>query len=477
MDFKVIHQKIAIVENLIIKQQYEDARQIFDELKAENYNDPRTYSLLSRIARSLMLIEESFSLAEKAVKCSDSPSVGLLKQYIQIANDYGELQKAEMAIYQWLTLDKKDFAPYLAMADVLTKQTRISEAVEILQEGILKFPENKKLAFELSQLESLQNLDSYYENLAQEIGLNKDEWFFVNTSGMGETFYFCSCMEQFRQAQREKGITDKVAVIVKKSHFELARMYQDQFSRIIVLEPQKINKYGLYQKYTKFAPGVVINTNPKFLLAFGNGELRNFSCPGLLENHLCTNWERQKVGLGLSKNTPFSKPTNLAQYEEEALSNLKKWNFPQGKTVILSPFARSLMIPGKNFWISLAKELNKNGFFVCVSQDPNPNVNYEIPDTLAIFFPYAQAILILNYAGYFIGARSGFCDILTASDCHLTILYTRDLAEKGKRFPQFNSWTLVNNGLSDGVSEFEILIGEEEEKVEAIVSNISNICL
>ena len=148
----------------------------------------------------------------------------------------------------------------------------------------------------------------------------------------------------------------------------------------------------------------------------------------------------------------------------KALSNLKKWNFPEGKTVILAPFANSLMTPGKNFWILLAKELNKNGFFVCVSQDSNPKVNYEIPDTLAIFFPYAQAIPILNYAGYFIGTRSEFSEILTASDCHLTILDTRTLTEK--------ETTLLNNCSSEKISKFEILIGEEEKQIEIIVSNI-----
>ena len=98
-----------------------------------------------------------------------------------------------------------------------------------------------------------------------------------------------------------------------------------------------------------------------------------------------------------------------------------KEGYVQNKTVILSPYAYCVKQLPAIFWILLGKDLQKRGYKVFVMLDKENEKNeFGFKST---FFSYSESKAFLEYAGHFIGLRSGFCDIISYVDCHKIILY------------------------------------------------------
>lgn len=133
-----------------------------------------------------------------------------------------------------------------------------------------------------------------------------------------------------------------------------------------------------------------------------------------------------------------------------------------GKTVILAPYAGSFSTSiTAEFWQCLAKHLVERGYLVCTnSAGDNEPV---IPGTTPIFFPLDCTVDMLNMAGYFIGVRSGFCDIASNSHCRFIVLYERALNAVKYEFFSFKRM-----GLQPKALEF---IYDDEDK-EAFIEQI-----
>lgn len=102
-------------------------------------------------------------------------------------------------------------------------------------------------------------------------------------------------------------------------------------------------------------------------------------------------------------------------------NKLKLLGVEKNKTVILSPYAYCVRNLDPLFWIVLGKDLENRGYKIFVMLDPKSEKNlFGYP---TIFFKYADTKAILEYAGNFIALRSGFCDIMSSSECNKVILY------------------------------------------------------
>ncbi len=131
----------------------------------------------------------------------------------------------------------------------------------------------------------------------------------------------------------------------------------------------------------------------------------------------------------------------------------KENNLVKDKTVLLSPYSTGLKqyeIPIK-FWSDLAKVLKNRGYSVatnCVGAEKC------IRGTNALNIPYSQTVPFLEKAGYFIGIRSGLCDIISSARCKKIVIHTF----KARWWPDGNSilYTGLNNmGFCDDAIEFE----------------------
>ncbi|GBU26405.1 hypothetical protein R83H12_03101 [Fibrobacteria bacterium R8-3-H12] len=92
----------------------------------------------------------------------------------------------------------------------------------------------------------------------------------------------------------------------------------------------------------------------------------------------------------------------------------------QGKTLIISPNAKSIVLPPSEFWQNAVMEYKNKGFMVCTSV-----MGSEAPleNTIPISFPLNQAISAVEYAGHFMGIRSGLCDVINSAVCNKTVVF------------------------------------------------------
>ena len=122
-----------------------------------------------------------------------------------------------------------------------------------------------------------------------------------------------------------------------------------------------------------------------------------------------------------------------------------------GKTVILSPYANTLADLPEDFWSFIAKRLKEKGFVVCTNSGSEKEK--AIAGTIKLFFPLNFAPQLIEKAGYFVGIRSGFCDVISAAKAKKIVLYDRS-----NRF--FNSsayeyFSLNHMGLCEDAVEIE----------------------
>ena len=94
----------------------------------------------------------------------------------------------------------------------------------------------------------------------------------------------------------------------------------------------------------------------------------------------------------------------------------------KGNTVILSPYAKSMPALPLSFWKELAYRLKEQGFLVFTNCDGNKEKPIE--GTEVFLFSLKDAVSVLNQCGYFVGLRSGFCDIISSSECRKVIIYS-----------------------------------------------------
>jgi hypothetical protein len=116
---------------------------------------------------------------------------------------------------------------------------------------------------------------------------------------------------------------------------------------------------------------------------------------------------------GLPKSTPMAPPGNDALFENRV-------QIPKGKAVILAPYAKSVVELPSAFWKKTAAEWRAQGCKIYTNV-----VGKEAPicGTEPLAIPISQMPAAAEYAGTFIGIRSGLCDVLYAANCRKTVVF------------------------------------------------------
>lgn len=146
----------------------------------------------------------------------------------------------------------------------------------------------------------------------------------------------------------------------------------------------------------------------------------------------------------------------------------KEHDLIPGKTVVLSPYSNTLADLPNAFWEEIANSLNKKGYSI-VTNSSGKN-EPPIDGTKGVFFSLDIAPQFVEYAGYFIGIRSGFCDIVSGTRAKKIILY-----DKGNRFymsSAFEYFSLVTMKLSDDACEYEFDHNNYSEVLGNIIKQV-----
>lgn len=123
-----------------------------------------------------------------------------------------------------------------------------------------------------------------------------------------------------------------------------------------------------------------------------------------------------------------------------------------GKTVMISPYSTGNGTFHVSFWNSIVKQLQLSGYSVCTncfgSEKPLAN-------TVKLGLDYRDLVPFMDKAGFAIGIRSGFFDIISSSTCKKIIIHTF----KANHWPNGNSLPytgLKHLGLCNDAIEYEL---------------------
>lgn len=108
----------------------------------------------------------------------------------------------------------------------------------------------------------------------------------------------------------------------------------------------------------------------------------------------------------------------------------EKEKYPVNRTVLVSPYANSYMDDGiLKEWENFCTWLKKNGYKVltnCGNESEQP-----IAGTEGVFIPLEYIVDFIEHAGWFVGIRSGLCDIICGAQCKKIIFYKEDIYGRG----------------------------------------------
>ncbi len=119
----------------------------------------------------------------------------------------------------------------------------------------------------------------------------------------------------------------------------------------------------------------------------------------------------------LSERTVCQLP-NLVEADEQNILIWQQKGIIKGQTVLLSPDANSITCLPIWFWNGIIRELRERGYTVFVNC--NYQTYFRAPN---LFSPWNMSVQMLECCGSFLGARSGFCDIISSAKCKKVIIY------------------------------------------------------
>lgn len=158
----------------------------------------------------------------------------------------------------------------------------------------------------------------------------------------------------------------------------------------------------------------------------------------------------RKFVFGLSDSARPEHP--LFEDKKEEIDKFFQENRLEEKnTVVLSPYSNTLADLPDRFWSKVAEALKEAGYVVCTNSSGSTEPAVE--GTVPVFFPLDVAPQIVGKAGYFIGIRSGLCDIISGADAKKIILYhARERFFNGSTYEYFN---LKDMGLCSDAVEIQ----------------------
>jgi len=193
-----------------------------------------------------------------------------------------------------------------------------------------------------------------------------------------------------------------------------------------------------------------------------------------------TEWFRGYKGLyfmNLFRKFVFSLPDDIVPVHPE-LKNVStsinsifdEKKLKQNKTIVISPYSNTLADLPWLFWERLAKKLQELDYKVCTnsSGDEEP----PIKNTQGVFFSLDVAPQFIEKAGYFIGVRSGFCDVISGAKAKKVVLY--DKHNKFYMCSAFDYFNLKEMELSNDTFEIEFDHDCLDETINTICNIISS---
>ena len=157
---------------------------------------------------------------------------------------------------------------------------------------------------------------------------------------------------------------------------------------------------------------------------------------------------------GLPKDTVPTDPINWEDYP-------KLDEIEAGKTLILSPYAKSVTALDAKIWNDIIEEYRNKGFRVFTNVSGSEEA---LAGTIPLHVPLNQTRSILEKAGTFIGIRSGLCDVIRTAKCRKIAMY-----------PDYNysdtKWKAIDMYSIDGFENVVVYNGDNWEDIKERINS------
>lgn len=117
----------------------------------------------------------------------------------------------------------------------------------------------------------------------------------------------------------------------------------------------------------------------------------------------------------------FGLPLTVKPRSPKFLKRYDRLNeIPFGKSIILSPYAKSVTAIKAEIWVQIVQEYQSKGYSCYTNVVGN---EMPLPDTIPISPSIDEIQSLVEWAGTFIGIRSGICDVIREASCRKIALY------------------------------------------------------
>jgi len=279
--------------------------------------------------------------------------------------------------------------------------------------------------------------------------------FIAPYAGTGDMYL----IELFLQSFVERhAICDYRLAVTSNACAQVARMMGE--SDVIVADQHALNSVISY--------GRLIRARPTSIVVLNDGWM---GAP--------TEWLRGYKGLNFEKmfrHTVFGLEDEIAPRipvasatNEAVLKLFDEQGLVPGRTVVLSPYANTLFhVPDAAFWGELAARCAERGLTVCTNCGPTEQ---PLAGTRAARFPLSLGPDLVETAGYFVGVRSGFCDVVSGTASRKVVLYDREGRFYKGSFHEYFSLSAM--GLGRNLREVEYGDGDREDVVAEVMEGLT----
>lgn len=220
-------------------------------------------------------------------------------------------------------------------------------------------------------------------------------------SALGDVYWAMSYLPAY--CQREE-IPSCTIAVVGKGGGQVVSMFG--YKHIVLLEQKEMD--ALVQ-------ALLLTQDKNAIIAHHDRVYTDPSLKMLQHQYIQFQAFYRDVVYGLSPETKPELPK-----ETEPLTEESKGKIVPGKTVILAPYAHSIVEVPLAFWENLVLDYEKKGFSLLTNVAPG---QVPLVGTEGLSLPLNQMISAVEYAGHFVGMRSGLCDVLYGAQCVKTVVF------------------------------------------------------
>ena len=142
----------------------------------------------------------------------------------------------------------------------------------------------------------------------------------------------------------------------------------------------------------------------------------------------------------------------LPKRKEHVLKLFEEHGLILGKTVVISPYAGHFTAHiDQTHWDKLISVLKMKGYTVCTNRGNTEEL--PLPETEAPFIELQDCVEFVETAGYFIGIRSGFCDLVCVADCLKIVIYETGAPAASINYFGFHNMEIGDQGIIELIND------------------------